>query len=128
MKVLFWLLYLPLLVGVAAFGAANRHDVGINFEPLPFELTAPVFVVVLASALAGLVVGGLSAWTSGRKWRKTTRMLRRHNALLETEVTALRGKVGSSAAPLPKMPTNTLLPATIQRAQDRVESSREMVG
>ena len=128
MKVLFWALYLPLLVVVVPFGAANRHDVGINFDPLPFGLTAPVFAVVLASALAGLVVGGSSAWMSGLKRRKTARILRRHNALLETEIRALREKRESGAAPLPEMPAKTLPPPTIQRAQDRAESSGEMVG
>ena len=128
MKVLFWLLYLPLLVVVAAFGAANREDVGINFDPLPFGLTAPVFAVVLASVLIGLVVGGSSAWMSGRKWRKTARGLRRHNALLETEITALREQMESAAAPVSGMPTKTLASPVTQRAQDRAESTGEMVG
>ena len=128
MKVLFWLLYLPLLVVVAAFGAANRHDVGINFDPLPFGLTAPVFAVVLASALIGLVVGGFSAWMSGQKWRKTARRLRRHNALLETEIAALREQMESGTALLPELPAKPLVAPTVQRAQDRAESSGEMVG
>ena len=128
MKVLFWLLYLPLLVVVAAFGAANRHDIGISFDPLPFGLTAPVFAVVLASALIGLVVGGISAWMSGRTQRKAARMLRRQNALLETEIAALREQLESSAASPPEVPAKTLASPIVQRAQDRAESSGEMVG
>ena len=128
MKVLFWLLYLPLLVVVAAFGAANRHDVSIDFDPLPFGLTAPVFAVVLAAALIGLVVGGSSAWMAGRKWRKTARRLRRQNALLETEVAALREQIESATGPALEVPTKSLASPVVQRAQDRTESSGELIG
>jgi len=127
-KVLFWLLYLPLLVVVAAFGAANRHEVGIDFDPLPFGLTAPVFAVVLASALIGLVVGGSSAWMAGRKWRKTARRLRRQNALLETEVAALREQMEPATVPTAEVPIKTLASPIVQRAQDRAESPGEMIG
>ena len=96
-KALFWLLYAPLLVVAAAFAAANRHDVDVSLGPLPFDLTAPLFLVVLAAVLAGLVVGGASAWLSGRRWRRDARRLRRRAALLETEVAALRDESESGA-------------------------------
>ena len=97
MKVLFWLLYFPLLVIVAAFAAANRHSIDISFDPLPLEAAAPLFVVVLASALIGLVFGGAATWVSGRQWRRDARRLRRSNALLETELIALRERAESLA-------------------------------
>jgi len=92
-KALFWLLYLPFLVLAAAFSAANRHDVDVSFDPLPFGLTVPLFLIVLTSVLVGLIVGGVSAWLSGRRWRRSTRQLRRSSALLETEVAALRDQL-----------------------------------
>ena len=92
MKVLFWLLYLPLLTIVAIFSVANRHDVNISFEPLKFELTSPVFIVVLAAVLLGLIVGRATAWISGGQSRRMARQLRRDNTLLERKLTAMQEK------------------------------------
>ena len=103
-RALFWLLYAPLLVAAAAFAAANRHDVDVSLGPLPFSLTAPLFLVVLAAVLAGLVAGGASAWLSGRRWRRDARRLRRRAALLETEVAALRDRPETGARPFAKSP------------------------
>lgn len=100
MKALFWLLYLPFLVLAAAFAAANRHDVDVGLDPLPFGFTVPLFLIVLTSVLVGLIVGGVSAWLSGRHWRRSTRRLRRSNALLETEVAALRDQLETDALPV----------------------------
>ena len=106
MKPLFWLLYLPLLVVVAAFAAANRHNIEINLAPLPFGLTAPIFIIVLSAILLGLIVGGLSAWFSGRKWRRNARKLSRHNSLLETEIISLREKAGTQQIPISAVSDN----------------------
>lgn len=92
MKALFWLLYLPLLVIVAVFAASNRHVVEISLDPFPFDIDVPLFMVVLVSVLIGLLAGGFSAWRSGRHWRQNARQLRRHNALLETEISARRDR------------------------------------
>lgn len=104
-RVLFWLLYVPLLAVTAAFAAANRHDVDISLGLLPFGLTVPLFLVVLAAVLAGLVVGGASAWLSGRHWRRDARWLRRRTALLETEVAALRDRLEIGARSVVKSPS-----------------------
>ena len=127
MKALLWLFYLPLLVAVAGFGAANRHAVDISFDPLPFGLTAPVFAVVLGSVLIGLLVGGVSAWTSGRTWRQTTRRMRRNNALLETEVGTLREQLEAAAAQTPELPANLHGAQPLQRVQGRTVSAGELV-
>lgn len=103
-RAFFWLLYAPLLVVAAAFAAANRHDVDVSLGLLPFGLTAPLFLVVLAAALAGLVAGGASAWLSGRRWRRDARRLRRRAALLETEVAALRDKPETGARHVAESP------------------------
>ena len=104
-RVIFWLLYVPLLAVTAAFAAANRHDVDISLGLLPFGLTVPLFLVVLAAVLAGLVVGGASAWLSGRRWRRDARWLRRRTALLEAEVAALRDKLETGARSVVKSPS-----------------------
>lgn len=113
---------------VAAFAVANRHDVDINFDPLPFGLAVPLFVIVLASALVGLIVGGLSTWMSGRGWRRNARKLRRSNALLETEVAALREQ--SNAAPEPTAQTLAQVPSSRpgQPTQNLAGTTREVVG
>tara|TARA_B100000029_G_scaffold235432_4_gene232592 strand:- start:2135 stop:2566 length:432 start_codon:yes stop_codon:yes gene_type:complete len=125
-KALFWLLYLPLLVVVAAFAAANRHDMEINLDPLPFGLTAPVFAIVLSSILLGLIVGGLSAWFSGRQSRRNARKLRRHNALLETEIAALREKVDAQQLPVPGVQDSVIPAPATQQPRSLATSSHEL--
>ncbi len=104
MKAFSWLLYLPLLVIVAIFAAANRHDIEINLDPLPFGLTVPVFAIVFAAIMFGIIVGSCSAWVSGRQWRRNARNLGRQKALLETEMISLREKVDAQQFPISAIP------------------------
>ena len=126
MKVLFWLLYLPLLVAMATFAAVNRHDIEINLDPLPFGLTVPVFAIVLSAILLGLIVGGFSAWISGRQWRRTARKLGRHNVLLETEIASLREKADARQIPVSAIPDNVPTAPAAQQARSAATTTYEL--
>ena len=52
MKVVSWLALAALAVVVAVFVVANRTPVPLGLDPLPYELTAPVFVLVIAALFA----------------------------------------------------------------------------
>ena len=55
MKLLGWLILPPLAVLMIAFAIANRQLVTIDFNPLPFTLDLPVFILVYLGVLIGLV-------------------------------------------------------------------------
>jgi uncharacterized integral membrane protein len=73
---------IPLAVIFVIFAVANRHLVRVSFDPfnshdpaLSFEL--PLFVVIIAVAILGVVAGGLATWFGQRRWRRAAR---RHEA------------------------------------------------
>ena len=85
-KILTWLLVLPLFVVVAAFAVGNRGAVTVDLDPLPLAFEGPLYLVVMAAAFLGLLAGGGATWMAGRKWRREARRGRRHTRLLESEL------------------------------------------
>ncbi len=70
-----WLVLGPVAVIVIVLSVANRHTVTFSLAPLPFEIDAPLYLLLLAALLIGVVLGGtasaLSAWARAR--RRTVR-------------------------------------------------------
>jgi uncharacterized integral membrane protein len=71
----------PLAVLIVAFAVANRQNVTIAFDPFstqqPDTVTEPLFVVILAALIAGVVIGGLASWLSHGRWRRLARRFER---------------------------------------------------
>ena len=86
MKVVSWIALAALAVVVAVFAVANRTPVRLSLEPLPYELTAPVFALVIAALFVGALIGLAAAWLGGAKRRRRAAALRRRTALLEREL------------------------------------------
>ena len=81
-KIFNGLILLPLAIVLVVFAVANRHAVSVSLDPFnasdpALTLTAPLFVVMLLSAIAGVVAGGIFTWIGQRGWRKAAR---RHEA------------------------------------------------
>ncbi len=90
MKYLTWIITLPLTVAVVAFAIANFSNITIDLWPLELSLDLPLSLVVLVTFVAGVVVGGASAWLSGGKARSRARQrgyevdsLKRENETLQ---------------------------------------------
>jgi len=69
-KLFHWLVTAPIAVILIVFAVANRDPVTLTFWPLPVALTAPIYIVVLLTLLAGFLLGELVAWINGRRWRR----------------------------------------------------------
>ena len=65
MKVLSWIITLPLAVVCIALAVANRHLVRLNLDPLPFVFEARLTTVMLSSFMAGILVGLIFARIRG---------------------------------------------------------------
>jgi uncharacterized integral membrane protein len=81
----------PLAIVIIAFAVANRQIVTVSLDPFSAErpaasLTLPLFVLIIALLIFGVLIGGLASW-----WRHGGR--RRTARRLEREVTALRAEV-----------------------------------
>jgi uncharacterized integral membrane protein len=77
---------IPLFVLFVVFAVANRHDVTVAFDPFnsadpALALTMPLFVLIIAAMIVGVLVGGSAIWIGQRRWRRAARQ---HRAEAET--------------------------------------------
>jgi uncharacterized integral membrane protein len=69
---------IPLGLVFIVFAVANRHAVTVSFDPFnstdpSIAVTLPLFVVIIAVAIAGVVAGGAATWFRQRRWRRAAR-------------------------------------------------------
>jgi uncharacterized integral membrane protein len=77
-KFLTALILIPLGLIFVVFAVANRHLVTVSFDPFNSSnpsvgVTLPLFVVIIAVAIAGVVAGGSATWFRQRRWRRAAR-------------------------------------------------------
>jgi uncharacterized integral membrane protein len=77
-----YLIVVPLFLVFAAFAVANRHSVRVSFDPFnsadpALSRDVPLFVLILAVAVLGVIAGGCATWWGQRHWRRAAR---RHEA------------------------------------------------
>ena len=80
-RLLSWLFGLPTLIILLLFALANRHSVRISLDPLTPEtpwlaLDMPLWMVLFAGILLGMLTGGMAAWVKQSKWRRQARRCR----------------------------------------------------
>jgi uncharacterized integral membrane protein len=69
---------IPLGLVFIVFAVANRHLVTVSFDPFnstdpSVAVTLPLFVVIIAVAILGVVAGGSATWFRQRHWRRAAR-------------------------------------------------------
>jgi uncharacterized integral membrane protein len=72
------IVWIPLAVILVVFAVANRHLVTVSFDPFnsndpALGITLPLFVVIIAVAILGVVAGGSATWFGQRRWRRAAR-------------------------------------------------------
>ena len=72
------LVLIPLGLIFIVFAVANRHLVTVSFDPFnssnpSLGVTLPLFVVIIAVAILGVVAGGFATWFRQRHWRRAAR-------------------------------------------------------
>jgi uncharacterized integral membrane protein len=60
------------------FAVANRHFVTVSFDPFnsvdpSIKVSLPLFVLIIAVAILGVVAGGCATWFGQRRWRRAAR-------------------------------------------------------
>ena len=95
MRLLSWIILLPVALAVAVFSVVNRESVALDLWPLPFTaetpVFVPVFVIVLFSVFVGFVWGGVVTWISAAGRRR--RAIARRVAGSEKEVEELKERL-----------------------------------
>ena len=72
------LVVIPLGLFFIIFAVANRHLVTVSFDPFnsvtpTVAVTMPLFVVIIAVAILGVLAGGMASWFRQGKWRRAAR-------------------------------------------------------
>jgi uncharacterized integral membrane protein len=99
-KIITAIIVVPLAVVIIAFAVANRHMVTVSFDPFSsaapaYAATLPLFAVILAVLILGVVVGGIAAWIKQSKWRRAARRLDGEVRSLRQEFATIRDRFGT---------------------------------
>jgi uncharacterized integral membrane protein len=89
----------PLALLAVAFAVGNRGNVTISFDPFsdtPYTVDVPLFVVVFAALILGVLVGGVATWLGQGHHRRAARMHRRDVERLRSDLDRMRS---ASSAP-----------------------------
>jgi len=93
MRLVYWLIAVPLLVVMPLFAISNLDPVQLTIWPLPFvSPPVPVFVVALGGLAIGFFAGGLVAWFSAGRARARARAAERTVRIRDIEIEELRRK------------------------------------
>lgn len=101
-RIVGWLVLVPLCAVLIVFALANRQSVAVNFNPFaPAEtgptVGVPMFLVLFAVLLIGIVLGGIATWFAQGTHRRDERHFKRENERLHRELEVARRSGGSSA-------------------------------
>lgn len=90
---------IPLAIIIVAFAVANRQAVTVSLDPFDavnpaYSVTLPLFLIVFAILIVGVVVGGVAAWLRQASWRRAARRLDNEVRQMHDEVRGLRTQLG----------------------------------
>lgn len=107
-KILTWIVVVPLAIVIIAFAVANRQIVTVSFDPFnsaspAYAVPLPLFILIFALVILGVVVGGVAAWLRQSKWRRAARKLDAENRQLLQELASIRHRFGTQAPTAPEM-------------------------
>src|SRR5262245_9658095 len=89
------LVLIPLAILIVLLALGNRQAVTLSLDPLLSDkpmlaVTQPLFILLLAALLAGVIVGGIAAWVRQRRWRQAARHAQDEARAARTERDALK--------------------------------------
>lgn len=94
-KFLTALVVIPLGVFFVIFAVANRHLVTVSFDPFnsvapTVAVTLPLFVVIIAFTMLGVLAGGMATWFRQGRWRRSARQHEAEARQMRTQLADLR--------------------------------------
>jgi uncharacterized integral membrane protein len=103
------LVLIPLGLIFIVFAVANRHLVTVSFNPFDSSnpsdgVTLPLFVVIIAVAIAGVVAGGFATWLRQRHWRRAARQHEADARQARAQLSELRANAATSQVGRPQLP------------------------
>ena len=119
-KIITTIIVVPLAAVIVAFAVANRQAVTVSFDPFSvtapaYAATLPLFAVIFAVLILGVIVGGFAAWLGQGKWRRSARRLdaEMHALRQEVDLRNARDIYRSQPEPTSERPLQSLSPPTV---------------
>jgi uncharacterized integral membrane protein len=94
LKLVHWLVTLPVTVILIYFAVCNRQIVEVSFWPFA-SVSVWAFMLALPALVLGFLAGELAAWAGGRQRREEARAAARRIAALEQELRALENRLAA---------------------------------
>src|SRR6202012_4290635 len=96
-KFLAALIVIPLALIFVVFAVANRHFVTVSFDPFnsahpSVYFSLPLFVLIIAMAVLGVIAGGLATWFGQRRWRRAARQHEADAKVARAQLAELRNQ------------------------------------
>ena len=96
------LIVIPLGLIFLVFAVANRHFVTVSFDPFSttdpaLAVSLPLFVLIIAAAMVGVVAGGCATWFGQRRWRRAARQHEADARTAKTQLAELRSATVASS-------------------------------
>ncbi len=106
------LVLIPLGLFFVIFAVANRHLVTVSFDPFNSSypvvgVTLPLFVIIIAVAIIGVVAGGSATWFRQRHWRRAARRHEADARAVRAQLADLRAGSAASRDDLQRLPALT---------------------
>ena len=97
------IVFVPFALVFLVFAVSNRADVSVVLDPFGVtgqwaQVSVPLFLVMIAAALLGVLVGGAGAWWAQRKARERVRAAQREVDSLRQELDRLRRAYDEASA------------------------------
>jgi uncharacterized integral membrane protein len=106
-----WIVTLPISVIVVVFAVMNRQQVELDVWPLPWNISAPLFLFTLGLVLFGFLLGVVVMWFSGTKQRRRLRALKRELEDARIDLHELRRRPPAPTGTAVAVAQNRLPPA-----------------
>ncbi len=111
-KFLTGLVLIPLGLIFVVFAVANHHLVTVSFDPFnsidpSVAVRLPLFVVIIAVAILGVMAGGSATWLRQRHWRWAARQHEADARQIRAQLADLRAHAATSRGDLQRLPALT---------------------
>ena len=97
-KNLSWIFLFPLAVALIVFAVSNREVVQLDLWPFPVTLHIPLFIMLFATLVIGVIWGGVATWFSGGSARRVGRIKAREARQAEAEIKRLKEQISKLEA------------------------------
>jgi uncharacterized integral membrane protein len=103
---------IPVGVIFVVFAVANRHFVTVSFDPFnstdpSVSVRLPLFIVIIAMAMIGVVAGSSMTWFRQRRWRRAARQHEADARQARAQLADLRAAAVAQRGSVPPFPALT---------------------